>query len=800
MTVPVMAGRPRRLWQVPTFLLGLLVLGVVGTNAVFRTPAAVSDRDSELAQLRQALLRKGADVAGLLPRAEEVLSRPHLPPRRAAEVHHLLGAALLKRAGELSGERGRTERQKAIQHLERADAIGVAASDRPRLWFLLGKALYQNQADPQRIIQYLTRAAAAGLEHAGEANDLLVQVYLNLPTPDIDAALEVNQKVLASSRSEEVLTPARLLRGQLLVRKGNYADALKVLERIPATAPREVRLQANLLLVRCCEEEQLWNRAIPLWTALLETPAVVPGGKAHIWYHLGICQRHAEPPRLADAIKSWEQAWQEGGEEGQAARLRLAELRLHESPGQLEQAVRDLSQALEKVQKPEDFQNSIVEVGRVRQMVSDGLRLARESLAFDHGQALAELSRKLHPAAVAEEHLAENAAAWARHLEDQGRRAKGQEAEQLKKQAREQWSRAGRAAGQAAQFAPSDQQADCLWRSVEYYRRAEDHNAVITVLQRFVQLPLPAPRLAEGWFALAEARWALGRKEEARQAYYKCLEYPSTSFAYRARYQLAEERIAAQQFDEAELILEQNVNSANGLDLDRAAHEKSLYRLALLLFNRQNYTKAAVLLKEATRQYPDNAEALWVRDHLGEAYRKLAEQADLKLKDSKDPPTTMARSQYLQDLQDWLTQAADVYQKLADELEQRQATQKLSEREEALLRRAQFMVADLQFDLSNFPEALRRYRKLAELYHARLEGLIATQRIWKCGGVMVEPEQNRAVLEAVQVAVKSAQENLPRIPDSQFQNGPSRQEWERWLREVHQFLGQMPTTSLRPQP
>ena len=54
-------------------------------------------------------------------------------------------------------------------------------------------------------------------------------------------------------------------------------------------------------------------------------PSVVPGGKGRILYMLGICHEQAEPAETTLAPEAFEEAMAFGGEEAQAAALRLAD-------------------------------------------------------------------------------------------------------------------------------------------------------------------------------------------------------------------------------------------------------------------------------------------------------------------------------------------------------------------------------------------------------------------------------------------------------------------------------------------
>ena len=76
---------------------------------------------------------------------------------------------------------------------------------------------------------------------------MLVQAYLKLPRPDIDAALAANHKQIELLESDEALGQAWLLRGELQLKKDQRQEALKTLANISAKAPRALRLPARLL-------------------------------------------------------------------------------------------------------------------------------------------------------------------------------------------------------------------------------------------------------------------------------------------------------------------------------------------------------------------------------------------------------------------------------------------------------------------------------------------------------------------------------------------------------------------------
>src|SRR5262249_8754235 len=153
-------------------------------------------------------------------------------------------------------------------------------------------------------------------------------------------------------------------------------EAIKMLRLIGPAAPRHVRLKARHLQAECCQEEGRWSEAVPLWKELLVEPTAVPGGKAHIHYALGLCLSHVEPPAHAKAAADWQHAAQLGGENGQAAALRLAELSLRGPEPRT--ALPWFGRALEKVPAARDYQNLLISLDQARELFEMGCRVYRE--------------------------------------------------------------------------------------------------------------------------------------------------------------------------------------------------------------------------------------------------------------------------------------------------------------------------------------------------------------------------------------------------------------------------------------
>ncbi|MCI0458686.1 MAG: tetratricopeptide repeat protein [Gemmataceae bacterium] len=802
-TRPPALGRgersPRELWQVPTFCTGLLVLLVLAASgSLSRAPADQLARD--LADLRAALKDPASQPEALVPRAEGILERVGARAQHRAEAHFLAGLVYARLADHSPPERARDERNKAYLRLELAESLGLPPADQPRLHYYLGKLLFLSGGDHKRALDYLTRAAG-GADDPTEGYGLLAQAYLR--ADDVDAALRANEKQIETTESEAAAAPAWLLRAQLLLRKGQRADALKVLRHIGSGAAREVRLEARYLQARAAQEERLFAQAIPLWNELLADPAKVPGGKGFVLYALGLCHAALEPREDAAAESKWREAVQLGGPQGQAASLRLAELRLYSK--QRASALEWFARALEKVRTAKDYQNPILPLDQARELFEAGCHAYREGQEHEQAEKLAELYRRIALPGVAEERLAQAAEAHALALAARARQGVGPEASTVAEQAQALYRKAGENYKQSAAGRTPAERAARLRRGAECLLQARDHAESILLLKEYVDLE-PAPeRKVEGWFMLAGAYRAQKQGEPARAAYEQCIQHPRSPLAARARLGLADLAVEHGDLKQAEEVLVHALSLA-GSTSDREAEEQVLYRLAGLLYQQgqRRFDDAAIRLEQALGKYPDNPGAPLAQDRLGECYRQKAEAA--RQESMQENLSGQKRALYRSTWQENLDKARKVYQKLGDDLEQRGLSRALAPAEGALLRKALLATADCIGESgSEMAEALRRYKDLAQRCRWHVEGLRACQGLFNCfaqAQSLVEPSGNTALVrqtqEATLAAVKVALEDVRdprRIPDEVFRspgNVWDRARWEQQLMQIANVVAGYP--------
>jgi tetratricopeptide (TPR) repeat protein len=757
------------LWPVPVFLVGLAAVLVMGFFRPFRDDTGFRKLDRDLESIRNTLAERRPNLEELAQRAEDVLARSEIFARRTGEAHFLLGTIHLRRAGSAAAPQAVEIWQKARFHFQEAEQLGVPQEDQPKLSERLGLTLHQTGAEPQRVLDYLRRFPEAA-DDLGAYYTALTQTYLRLPVPDVRAALNANQKLLALPTADDaILAPARLLRGELLLQVKESVEARKVLERIGQSAPPAIRSRARLLAARSYLEEGAWEKAAELWHQILADNPGSPQESGRIWYALGLCYRQTERP--ADADHAWETALKGGGEVAQAAALRLAELRLEgvkrgTSLELYERALRD-------VQQPADWRNPLLDIAEARPLVEAGCRVFRE--IGDPAAAVRLGSFFIRIAVPPSGHLAlaEALEAWATDLGRAGDR----------EQPRVRFREAATLFESVAEARLGQQDyAEWLWRAGRCWALGEESARTVPVLERFVKLLAAPERLGEAWYRLGEAHQRLGNAAAAETAWKQCILYPS-SFAFQAPIRLASVQAARGNVDEAIEILEQNLrrmDHASGSE----AHEQSLFTLGGLYFQSGKFDQAAEHYQRALERYPANPGALTAAYHLAECYRR---RAMLDYENIGNSSLPLAQQHYQGKYRLHLEQAAANYRKVVANLAGREGEGRLTPAEASMLLRSRFAVADCESSLGHLDKAAPLYDALARQYAGHVEALIALKQLERCYSMQGRIDQARATLVLFSKA-------LSELPDAAFQGRPeqeSRLEFRKWLDRNTDLLNQL---------
>ncbi len=734
------ANRPRQLWQVPVFLLGLLAVVAVPALRPLWGLDTLAGAESLLRSAREALDQSPPDAARAAERGQRVLALAPRYPQLAGEAAFVVGSAYLRLAAEPGAEAARA-RELARKYLEQADSLGVAEEDRPRLQYRLGKVRLLLNADPAQVVAALTKGMESPDDPA-EAYDLLAQAYLRLTPPNPEKALEAtNQQLtrLLPTGDTRLQAQARLRQGELHLRLKNVAEGRQALERITNDGTG-VFFTAQALLAQSYEAATEWARAARHWEQARADPRLAPAAKGRALYHLGVCL--AQDQRAKEAATVWEEALPLGGETAQAAALRLAELRLESEP---RAAADSLAAALQAVRGPDDYHNPLVPLDEARPLVEKAGQLARARGDWETAQRLAELYGRLAAPGGADVLAGLTADAWADALIEQAKKAPADQAVALEEQARARRRLAGQAYEKAAAGAPAGpEQANWLSNSADRYLRANDLTRAVEVLTRYTQLDgvVSEEQLTRAWFELAQARHRLQQYAAARDAYRHCLK-PGGPYAIRARHGLAKLDLAENRFDEAEQALQENLKALREASPpDHAQIEPTLYALALVAYNRQaavreelrEYGTAEQRLLLALQQYPNSPEANQARLTLASCYWFRAAMKS-KILDANPPGkgglSDDERKLYQRQQVELLGQAAEQYERAEKTLLDRQRSgAALSPEEGTQLKNGAFHAVDCYFWMGRYEDAVQRYKVLALRYQQLPEELIARYQIF----------------------------------------------------------------------
>ncbi len=780
----------RHLWQVPAFLVG--VAAAVAAPAVrshFTDSACAAE--CHLRDARKALDQSPPDLAAAARQADRALALADRYPQFAGEAHFLAGSAHLRLADE-PGSDALRERQQARLHLEQADQHGVPDADKPRLAYRLAKVGLLLGGDPAKAVELLAKSADA--DDPAEGYGLLAEAYTRLKPPDLGKALEAAKLQLdraLRTSDPKAQAAARFRLGGLHLQVKNVKDGRQMLSRVGTEAAPEQFYAARVMLAESYEESQEWANAARNWDQARQDPKLTGPAKGKVLYHLGRCLALEGRP---NAVPVLEEVAALGGDEGQAAGLRLAELKLDTDPTA---AVAALAAALQGVHGPDDYRNPLVPADDARPIVERAAQVAREKGDWELARKAVEVYAKVARPGKDDELAGQVIEAQARAAIEKAKADATDQAPALEEQARDLFRQAAaayeRAAGKAAD--PPEQGA-WLWQSAQLALKAGQPQRAQEVLVRAAERDgaLGPDKQAEAWLLIANTYHQNQQYKEARAYYQKCLTAPGV-YALKARLGLARIDLAEKRFDEADQALQDVLKAVReSTQPDAELQEQALFALAEAAYQRQGaikeelreYGTATERLRGAIAQYPDGPGAVPARVMLGLCYWNEARMKNRPLERTAAGGPVLTedeRRNYERQRDDFLRKAAEQYEKVEEQLLARQrAGGRLSDEEATFLKQASFWGSDCYFWLRKYDEASRRYGALALRYQGRPEELIAMSQTMQTYVYMGQPDKVPGVL-------KRMREALDRIPEPAFDRRlptHNRDYWEKWLKAATQ--------------
>ncbi|MFL5340986.1 MAG: tetratricopeptide repeat protein [Gemmataceae bacterium] len=791
--------RPRVLWPWPMFLLGAAALAVVAVERHRFQPTSGDRLRRDLNEMRRLVERAPSDLGRARALGQHILEKADAFPQFVGETHYLLGCVHLRKAEDPAALEGDAELKEAIAHFEKAEVAGVPDADQPRLAHKLGKVLFLLNTEPEVALDKLLRGEDP--DNPVERWDMLAEAHLRVGKPNLDAALEATQSELAIAPPNgdvQLITRARVRQADLQRRLGRSEDAIHTLERIDRNAPSDLYFASRTQLAQCLEAKGDWRKAAKAWQEIKSSGQVKPAERAAVSYRLGWC--YAKLAQPIEAAEAWKDAQVAGGEAGQAAILRQAELDLPKKDKRAE-AIAALERGLDNVVRPADYRNELVPAAEVRKLLETACRTFQTEADFAAASKAADLYVKLVPSGKGRELPAEVATAWGQKLWKDAERAAGPTAAHGRDEAKLQFRKAGGLFAEAASAdRPVGEQVDCLSRAVDQYFKAADKldlEAGNVLLERMEKLDPARAADGEGAYRKAISLQNLGDKAKAIEEFRKIAQQPTSLNAPRARFQLSlllreslPENKAEAKRVLADIVadLEKN-NDPAVAEKDRETHELSLYLLAFTVYDLRDFLKAESCLETALQHYPLSSQAKNARFLLGRCswYQAASEQRVLaRLNDGPDRDATEKR--YL----DFLKKSREASEQVEAELLALEKDKKLIDADRSLLRQASFAAADGYFFVGakqEIAEAARRYKELRVKYEGTLSEIVALSQLWQCYEVYLgEHDKAIATFEALRDALK-------KVPNTEFDGSThynKRDFWENWLKDVEKKMAAAP--------
>jgi tetratricopeptide (TPR) repeat protein len=712
-------GGLRRLWQAPVFVLGLVAL--LGAWCVRPHLSGGPGRCAAhgLTEARRELDDNRGDLNATADRLHRLLDRGALAPERVGEAHFLYGTALIRLAERTSPALAAEQWKDALEHLQEADKLGVPDGDRGKLDYRLAKAAFHTDGDPASVAERLA-AAVPFADGEAEGWELLTQAYLRLTPPNVQAALDANERlrqIPPVKINDELLAAARLTGGELLLRLQRPEDARKVLELVRSEAPPAILTRARVLRAQSYEDEQKWDAAATLWQAALTDARDPLPQAALIRYHLGRCYRELDQP--LNAAPPWEECVRSGaGDEAAAAALGLAEIHVQE--GQDDKALERLEFALRNVRKPDEWSNQLLDRGRVCELFERCCAAARQANKFELALKLAGLFERVAPPARALVLTGDIGTDWANarqqamsmKVPDKGTGEEQRAVRRLFVRAAEAYESAARQAPEAPEY------GDRLWLATRRYLDAAEQARARALLEQLFELaPRPDARLGEGWFLLGESfrREAVAGgadgdlKTRAADAYKACSQY-QTEYLYRARYRLAVFALERGDADEAVEALKQNLDQIPGRDDE--VKERSRLALVHIYYDRKEYDTVVLRLEEVLDRLPAAREGTLARYELADSYRELADRKQKELNEGayRDPLTRDRQTDRCTQLR---ASANADFEKLVKVVEDPDTAGQL---DAVQTRNVYYFAALTAFQMGQYEKSLRAYERMRERY------------------------------------------------------------------------------------
>ncbi len=323
--------------------------------------------------------------------------------------------------------------------------------------------------------------------------------------------------------------------------------------------------------------------------------------------------------------------------------------------------------------------------------------------------------------------------------------------------------------------------SDMMWAAAGLFDEGGNHERAIEILRAFVRDRADAEIIPRVLLRLGKSLQAMGRCEEAIEAYQQDIsDYPRSPFANAALIPLSEclmERGGEYELQAEEALLQIRRDSEI-FTPDAVEFRDALFLLGELYGRRADYEKAIPALEEFIARYPQDVRLIRSRFLLADAYRQSA----LAIKEEVLQPEYVGESKRLRfEIDRRLGIAAGHFRRLIDDLAVRES--ELDDLDFVYLQDARLYEASCLYELERYTEALSLYERIAWVYKDRPVALGAYVQVINCYVLLGKPTEAASALRRAQYLVDVIDEKYFKAT-GELETRESWREHFEWVAEV----------------
>jgi hypothetical protein len=790
------APAPRRLWQLPTFLIGFGALVAMWYFGDRIRPSVPERYEKAMIALRPAVDRWPPDpdqVRAALRKIPDADPPADMAPR----VKYLTGSAYVALAEALPDSDSAELWTRARRDLEAAADFDLPLPDQKKLRYRLARAWFHTNADPNRTIEYLTKFVGSG-DDPSEGHRLLANLHRTSNPPDESAERDDLQNFLkhATPRADaRTLNGCRVRLAELHAKLGEPEKAKAVLERVGPDAPPDLYANALLMLAGFARTETRWQVAAQQLEKVLDMKGATDDQKAE-------AKERLVEARIALGLEDKTDLGPSDSPEARAAWFRRADKALTDPLAAKDAAVVNLERAYAGTLP--DAKRKLIPDRESRRVFQAAFQKAMADGDFALAVRAATIYAKVIPADDHNRLTADAQEIWAKSTIADA--VRGDEARDHYRAAAEACVTGGHADQDAIA------RADWLRRAAGLYLKAGDRPKALKTLTESAGLmtEYPEDRAGQAWSEVGEIFRAAGDQEQARIAFQNAAGKPGPM-----QDRASIERV---KFEINSDLQKAGPNAIKALQevlarkpaASPAVVEEALYLLGEIHLMRKEWPDAETHLKNALDSFPQSQRAARGHFHYGQVLRHNAYDAARKIKTDratieqiKSERLTARLPALKVDEEIKLLNRLELNQKTYDAA-MRGAYDEFRKAEEMFvaspdaadptaIKRTSFWAADCAFWNGEYADSAARYEKLMTRYRGRIEEMEAGRDLHRCCSYAAQSARDtkddggaaswskRAAEVRVQVS-----DALTRLPASELDGSAETRKrgyWESWLVE-----------------